>query len=298
MATPVEVDVFDRNESITLLRRRASQLTAREAGRVAEALGDLPLALAQAGAHLADTGTSANDYFTLLAKRITDLLAQSAPATYPVSLAASVQVALDRLTAQSPAALQLLTLAAYLAPEPIPLTLFTSHPIQLPDPLATAAADPLAFAGLTRLLRQLGLARVESGTLQLHRLLAAILRAQHHQQQDLPILAVRLLRVVAPTDPWDNPPVWPIWHQLLPHVLVVTDHHRPLDGAEEEVAWLLDRAATYLQARGEYASARPLFERALDLRRSWLGPDHPGTLASANSLALDLWSLGRYEQAR
>jgi hypothetical protein len=206
LATPVGVDVFNRGESIALLRRRVPRLTESEAGQVAEALGDLPLALAQAGAHLADTATGVVDYLTMLAERTTALLAQGASAIYPVSVAASVQIALDRLAAQSPAALQLLTLAAYLAPEPIPLTLFTTHPIQLPDPLATAASDPLAFTALTRLLRQHGLARVEPTTLHLHRLLAAILRTQPHQRKDLPTLAVRLLRAAVPDDPWDNLP--------------------------------------------------------------------------------------------
>ena len=200
LATPVEVDVFDRGESITLLRRRAPQLTDGEAGQVAEALGDLPLALVQAAAYLADTSIGVEGYLTLLAERTTELLAQGSSTTYPVSLAASVQIALDRLAAQSPAALQLLSLAAYLAPGPIPLTLVTAHPAHLPDPLATTATDPLAFAELTRLLRQHGLARVEPATLALHRLLAAILRTQPHQQQDLPTLVVRLLRAAVPAD--------------------------------------------------------------------------------------------------
>jgi hypothetical protein len=156
LATPVEVDVFDRSESITLLCRRAPHLTEDDAGRVAEALGDLPLALAQAAAQLADTATGVQDYLTLLAERTTELLAHGAPVTYPVSLAASTQIAINRLAAQSPAALQLLTLAGYLAPEPIPLALVTTHPVELPDPLATVAADPLAFAELTRLLRRQG----------------------------------------------------------------------------------------------------------------------------------------------
>jgi len=298
LATPVEVDVFDRAESITLLRRRAPQLTEGEAGRVAEALGDLPLAVAQAAAHLADTATSVEDYLTLLAERTTDLLAQDAPVTYPASLTASTQIAIDRLAAQSPAALQLLSLAAYLAPEPIPLTLFTAHPTQLPDPLATAAADPLAFTALIRLLRQHGLARVEPTTLHLHRLLAAILRTQPHQPQDLPTLVIGLLRVAVPDDPWENPPTWPVWRQLLPHVMAATDCHRNLTGVEQNVAWLLDRAATYLQTRGEPVPARPLFERALDLYRFRLGDDHTGTLKSANNLAVDLWALGQYDQAR
>jgi hypothetical protein len=298
LATPVGVEVFDRGESITLLRRRAPQLTDGEAGRVAEALGDLPLALAQAGAYLADTATGVEDYLTLLAERTTELLAQGAPATYPVSLAASVQIALDRLAAQSPTALVLLTLAAYLAPEPIPLTLFTTHPGELPDSLVTAAGDPLAFTALTRLLRQYGLARVEPTTLALHRLFAAILRTQPHQQPDLPTLVVRLLRVAVPTDhPRDN---LAAWRQLLPHVLVATDPHRNLTGVEEDVAWLLNRAGIYLQTPREPrpAPARSLFERAWDLRRSRLGDDHPDTLESASNFALDLWGLGHYEQGR
>jgi DNA-binding SARP family transcriptional activator len=298
LATPVGVDVFDRDESITLLRRRAPQLTGGDAGRVAEALGDLPLALAQAGAHLADTATPVQDYLALLAERTTELLTQGTSATYPVSLAASAQIALDRLATQSPAALQLLTLAAYLAPEPIPLTLFTTHPAYLPEPLATATGDPLAFTALARLLRQYGLARVEPATLTLHRLLAAILRTHPHQQQDLTTLAARLLRAAVPDDdPWANPLTWPAWRQLLPHVLVATDPHRNLTGVEEDVAWLLDRAGVYVYTRGEPTPARALYERAQDLRRSMLGDDHPDTLQSASNLAISLWALGQHERA-
>jgi tetratricopeptide (TPR) repeat protein len=299
LATPVGVDVFNRGESIILLRRRVPQLTEGDAGQVAEALGDLPLALVQAGAYLADTGIGVEDYLTLLAERTTELLAQGASATYPMSLAASVQIALDRLAAQSPAALVLLTLAAYLAPEPIPFTLFTTHPAQLPDPLTTVARDPLAFTELARLLRQHGLAHVESATLELHRLVAAILRTQPHQQPDLPALAVQLLRAAVPADdPLDNPPAWPAWRQLLPHVLIATDPHRTVTPVEENVAWLLNRAAEYLLTRGEPDRARPLYERARDLRRSRLGDDHPDTLESAARLTLDLFTLGHYEQAR
>jgi Tetratricopeptide repeat len=298
LATPVSVDVFERTESIALLRRRVPQLTKRETGRVAEALGDLPLALAQAGAYLADTAIGVDDYLVLLAERTTELLAQGVSATYPVSLAASVQIALDRLAAQSPAALQLLSLAAYLAPEPIPLTLFTIHSALLPDPLATAATDPLAFTAMIRRLRRQGVARIESATLVLHRLHAAILRAQPHQQE-LPTLAVGLLRAAVPADdPWDNPRVWPAWRLLLPHVLVATDSHHHFTEAREDVAWLLNRAASYLHVLGQPGAVRPLFERARDLRRSVLGDDHPDTLESTGGLSFNLWELGQYEQAR
>ena len=300
LATPVSVDVFDRGESITLLRRRVPRLSEGEAERVAAALGDLPLAVAQAGAYLAETATSVVDYLTLLTQRTMELLTRDAPpVSYPVSLAASVQIALGRLGTQSPAALILLTLVAYLAPEPIPWSLFTTQPAQLPEPLARVAGDPLSFAELIRLLRRHGLARVEPTTVGLHRLLAAIVRAQADPHQDWPALVVGLLRAAVPVDdPWLNPSVWSAWRVLVPHVLVATDAHRTLRGVEEDLAWLLHHAATYLHTRGEHAPARALFDRALELHRSTLGQDHPHTLLSASHLALALLELGQYESAR
>ena len=134
LATPLGVDVFDRSESLTLLRR-VPRLTTDDAARIADALGDLPLALSQAAAYLAETGIPTDDYLSLLDERTAELLTHGTPATYPVSLAASYQIAFDRLAKQAPAALDLLTLAAHLAPEPIPRTLFTTHPDQLPDSL-------------------------------------------------------------------------------------------------------------------------------------------------------------------
>ncbi|MGH3927191.1 MAG: tetratricopeptide repeat protein, partial [Pseudonocardiaceae bacterium] len=197
----------------------------------------------------------------------------------------------------APAALDLLTLAAHLAPEPIPLTLFTVHPDRLPDPLATMARDPLAFTELIRLLRRGGLARVEPGSLRLHRLVQALLRGQP-VQYDMPTRAVRLLRAAVPADPWGDPSTWPTWRQLLPHILATTDASRTVGPAGDDIAWLLDRTGLYLLARGEPASAQPLVERALDQYRSVLGEDHPNTLTAANTLAVDLHTLGRYEQAR
>jgi hypothetical protein len=50
--------------------------------------------------------------------------------------------------------------------------------------------------------------------------------------------------------------------------------------------------------RGEPASARPLLERALRLRRSVLGEDHPDTLESGQQSRPNLYELGQHEQAR
>lgn len=102
-----------------------------------------------------------------------------------------------------------------------------------------------------------------------------------------------------PADLWRDPAAWPTWRQLLPHVLAVTDASRDLDPTRSvDVAWLLDCAATYLHTRGEQRRARPLFERAFELRQRLLGDDHPATLDSANNIAVGLYMLGEHEPAR
>jgi hypothetical protein len=146
LATPLGVDVFDCSESITLLRR-VPRLTAAEATGIADALGDLPLALSQAAAYLAETGIPTDDYPSLLDKRTAELLTHGAPATYPVSLAASYQITFAQLAGQAPDALDLLTLAAHLAPEPIPPH-FVHRPPR-PAPRTTGQHGPRS-AGLHR----------------------------------------------------------------------------------------------------------------------------------------------------
>jgi len=252
LAVPLAVNVFDRDESISMLRSKVPGLPEGDGKRVAAALGDLPLAVIHAGAYLAETGMVVEEYLRLLEARATEVLAQIVPVTYPVWLEASYQLAFDQLAMQEPAALDLLILAAHLAPEPIPFTLFTAHPDRLPDRLAAVVSDPLAFAGLIRLLRRRAFVKVEASRLQLHRLIQAILRDQLSSSgtegADMAVVVVRLLREAVPANPWNNPQTWPDWRALLPHVLAAIDTSYHLEPAGEDIAWLLDTAATYLHA--------------------------------------------------
>ncbi len=303
MGVEFGVAEFTRVESIQLLQSRLAELTQAEADQVAAALGDLPLAVDQAAALLAHTGMDVDSYLTLLAERTEHLLAHARAGSSSVSAAASWALAFDRLTADNPAALQLLTLIAWLAPEPVPLTLISKHAAWLPVPLAQAAADPLALAQQTTMLRQRGMARVAPGSIQLHRVPAALLRARTTTNDHLPhgswvALVVRLLHTAVPSGVWNKPSAWPAWRTLLPHVLAATDPTRALDELVAEVSWLLRRAADYLQSRGQPRTARELFQRAYQLNRDHLDPDDPDMLAAALDLAIVLSELGEHEQAR
>ncbi|WP_312030447.1 FxSxx-COOH system tetratricopeptide repeat protein [Actinomycetospora sp. TBRC 11914] len=184
IADPVALDVLGRGEAVTLLQARAPALSDTEAARVAAALDRLPLALTQAGAYLAESGMDTEHYLRLLDSRAREITARGRPADYPTSLAASWGLVFDHLADDEPAALQLLTIGAYLAPEPIPFSLFTGHTDLLPDPLAAVAGDPLAFTDLTGQLRRRALARIDTDSLTLHRLVQALLRERHDREHD------------------------------------------------------------------------------------------------------------------
>ena len=234
IAATVGVREFTRAESIALLRRLAPELTEAEADRVAEAVGDLPLAVEQAGSLLADTGMAVDKYLRLLAERAQDVLDHDPGGTYPQSVAASWAVAFDRLASDDPAALDLLTLVAWCGPEPVPLTLLTDHPDALPDRLRPIGTDPLVLARCTGILHRRGMATVSPHGIQLHRVPAALLRARTQGSEvtaadGWAATVVRLLDNTAPGNVRIDPSGWPIWRQLLPHVLAAAGHDAALD---------------------------------------------------------------------
>jgi hypothetical protein len=295
IAAPVEVDVLGRPESVALLQSRVAGLSDADADQLADQLGDLPLALAQAAGFMAETGMSAAQYDRLLGTQAGPVLAQGGPGSYPRSLAAATELIADRLAEDDPAAAELANLCAFLAPEPIPEDLFTGAASALPGELAARAADPLAWAQtLARLARQ-SLARIDPRGLVMHRLTQAILRDRLPGEQ---AAATRQCTeaVLAAADPRDpaNPVTWPRWAQLMPHLLAADLAATGSPG----LRWMACNACWYLLARGDTRTARDL---AADLRRHWrdrLGEDHENTQATATYLAWALQDLGRYAQAR
>ncbi len=229
-------------------------------------MGDLPLALEQAAGLLRDTGMDVPEYLRLLSAEAAKVLSYQPNLTgTDRTVAASWAVAFDRLATDDPAGLLLLSLVAWLAPEPVPLTAFTQHPDTLPEPLPTLVGDPLALAAVTARWQRRGLTRNTPQAVRLHRVPAALLRdcdtARRGAHTGLTDVA-RILAAAVPNQPWEVSS-WPDWRTLLPHVLAVVERDREDgdQGADDNINYLLERAGVYLSWRGEPRAARPLWER-------------------------------------
>jgi hypothetical protein len=175
----MDLDVIGLPDAVRLLRSRVPGLGRDVGKQIAEELGRLPLALEQAAAYLDRSQMPAGEYLELLRSRAADLYARGQVTSRKDTIATLWDISLARITGESPAAVQLLDVCAYLAPEPIPLDLFTAHPDLLPEPLSSAAADQLAFGEAVAVLVDYSLAKRTPAGLQLHRLVQATTRSRH-----------------------------------------------------------------------------------------------------------------------
>jgi tetratricopeptide (TPR) repeat protein len=65
-----------------------------------------------------------------------------------------------------------------------------------------------------------------------------------------------------------------------------------------DTALSLNNLGGLLQGMGDYAEARPYYERALAINEAVLGADHPATAVSLNNLGYLLQAMGDYAGAR
>lgn len=294
----LEIDVFRREESVEFLRRRVPKaITEPEADRLADALGDLPLALEQAAALKAETGMSVDEYLDLLHERTRELMDHSRPAEYPNSMSAAWSLSVAALESKLPQAVELLRCLAFFGPDPVPRDILSRSSGLTRRLLSTVLADPIMLTRTLGELERFALARMstESRTIQVHRLVQALLRDQLEAEDRASLrhdVHVLLARGV-PANPNDDRQ-WSRFSELIPHL----EPARIAESADREVRDSVLKVVRYLYQSGNRQTALSMVE---DFLRRWEnepGAEHDRLLLTAQSQRGDiLRELGEYELA-
>jgi hypothetical protein len=297
VASAIEVSVFTRDESTALLRRRGPDLTTHDADRLADALGDLPLAIEQAAAWRVETGMPADEYLRLLGEQRPELLDDAPPPDYPTTVAAAWNVSLDMVAERNPGALRLLQVCAFLAPEPISRTLFTAARARPIDPALDATLDdPIVFSRAIREINRYALAAIDhrANSIQLHRLVQRVLvdRMTADERETARHAAHLLLAAYDPNQP-DSVAQWPRYGELFPHVLASSAAHC----GNGQVSQLVYNVTRYLWRWGDSVGSRDLAQHAYDRAKQQLGAGAPETLRIGQWLGFMLFILGRFGEA-
>ncbi|GAA3384954.1 tetratricopeptide repeat protein [Cryptosporangium minutisporangium] len=312
VAEPIEVEPFTRGESIAYLQAATgNSATGTTVDALADELGDLPLALAQAAAYMDRHRLSIGGYFALyrwqaeagrwLAEPLED---------YPAGVATTWLIQHTALAAADPAALQLLRLCAFLDPDEIDLGLLLSRREQLAgdltSALADAAGDPASIEAVIGALTKTGLVtRLDDTRLRLHRLIALVTRHQlaaDRAEAAWASHAARLIHVLFPDQPWDHPH----WHtvaRLAAHATAAAAHAARTATAAgqappDEAGAVLSLLGAYLGERADYSTASAVLSRAFALTEATHGPEHPEVARTLGNLALVQKALGEHEAAR
>src|SRR5205085_7786335 len=110
-------------------------------------------------------GLSLAEYLALFREREPQVAARAhGSEDYPPALAVTFDIAFERVTAESPAAADLLTLCAFLAPDEVPLEILKEATDHLPATLAAVATDPEALGALASTLQDYSFAKVRGGS--------------------------------------------------------------------------------------------------------------------------------------
>lgn len=335
----VAVDVFTQGESVQFLHKRVSdKLREADAQRLADELGHLPLALEQAGALQAEAGMSVEEYLQQLARHMPDTLQDPKPLDYPRSMTAAWRLSVSQLQQQMAEAIDLLRCCAFFGPDPIPVDVFRWGAVGSGSNLQELLDKPLVRSKAIRVIGRYALARVdpESRTLQVHRLIQALLRADlTDEEQNRFKEAVHLLLASSrPGDP-DDETKWPRYSELVRHIVpseVATtrdpgvrdfaldmvrylyrsgQHQLSLSFADDFLRqWTLDsgpddRHVISAQAQmgsvqrelGDYPGAFETDKAAWESARRVFGPDHEMSLFISQGVGADLRARGDFAEA-
>jgi tetratricopeptide (TPR) repeat protein len=278
---------FDRADSIAFLHRRSGRDDSEAStDRLAHALGDLPLALDQAAACIEQTHISFADYLRRFETEWAELLQEGHQSKdYPHTVAMTWGLAFNSVEQASPAATELLNLCAFLNPDHITRELLRTGQEFLPPRLRMLAADPLQLNNAISQLLRYSLVDADDHNLALHRLVATITRDRLEDEQQI-IWCNAVIQFLTGCFIFDSADVssWARCGEIIWHVMETTTHAHRLNVAPDETAELLNNAGRYLLKKAQYADAKVLLERAMDISVRRYGNGHPKLSAIANNL--------------
>jgi len=299
LGTPVPVDVFTPDEATAFLAERTGRNDEHGARLVAEELGYLPLALAQAAAVIAGQQLDYPTYLRRLAAvPAADYLIRTEEDPYPRSAAEAILLALDTAERPDPSGLvrQLLEITSLLSPSGTPRALMVDA-ADVSEEAADAALQQLAAASLVTW-------SLDGSSVTIHRLVMRITRERAAHDSTLRAAAARVitaLQAMQPTaeEAWQRPRVA---QELVGQVIVLTSHLAAfpdiIDGqVGEDLLRLRAWAGWYLNEVSDIARAVPLLElNRADCQRAF-GPDHPSSLSAAGNLAYAYLEAGHLYRA-
>lgn len=291
---PLPVQKMNVEDAIEFLLKRTGQTDKTSAKELAKELDYLPLALEQAGAYIEVTGFTLVHYLELFRTRQQEMLQRGKPSTdYPATVATTWEMAFQQVEHKSQAAVDLLNLCAFFAPDDISLQVISDGAEYLPEPLKATMTDALASDNAVEILRTYSFVERKDESLSIHRLVQAVTR-HRMSEEEFNNWAEIAISVVNKAFPGNSNDVrtWPVILSLLPHATIASEFAEITKSITENTARLLNEMGIYSRNRADYAQAKSFHQRALAIKEEAFGKNHPQVALYVNNLGSVLQDLG------
>lgn len=299
----LEVGVFQRDkmegESVDFLLKKTGKADRKGAADLASELGDLPLALEQAGAYIKESGISFSDYLVRLKENRKELLSNGKTQNYPESVATTWEISFLAVQKENPAAGDLLNLIAFLAPDAIPRSLLEEGAKHIPEPLSSYLQNSQQLDDCIAILNRYSLIDAADNQISVHRLVQAVVqdRLNLEDQRKWAESALRMVNDAFSFSQLDMES-WEKCSRLYSHAFSASEHAQKLEVSPQETANLLNSLGGYLNNRMELASARAVLERALAIDEKAQGPKSTSVARDVNNLGSVLQDQGDLDGAK
>ncbi|WP_327265349.1 tetratricopeptide repeat protein [Streptomyces sp. NBC_01232] len=287
---PVTLGAMPVEDATELLRRSSGRAELPDAARLSARLGHLPLAVAQAGAYLSQTGIGVGEYLDLLDHRSAETFRGAAAGTPgDRTIAAVWTVTLDRIAEEDALALEVFRTLAWFAPDGIPRSLLT--------PMADQG--PLVHAlGLLRAYRMVDFL---DRSLSVHRLVQEVFRTpdaaiRHREDEAVARARARSVDLLTLARPAPDAGL-EAWQCFLPHADALVAH---TTAAQDDAAatGVFEAAARFLGSQNLQHRAVQYCSRIADFHGRTQGAYAPATLHARANLAAAQLETGDRVRAR
>jgi hypothetical protein len=265
----LELDVFDRGESIEFLRHRMRKFTSGTADRLAEGVGDLPLLLE----HAVESRVAVGAYLARLDAAPLELLDEQ-PSDYHATIASVWRTAVGRLRDDAPDAFDLLSRLSFFGPDPVPRESLERGSGPTGISIHGMLKEPIRLAVAIRTLRNAGLLRMRPGarSFAVHRVTRCVVRDMVARSGPAESERIRhdVHLLVAAADPLtpEDPATWRSYEELRGHA----DASGIVACPDEAVRRFVVNLVRYLTAAADLPTAVDIADAALD---RWAA-DQPG----------------------
>ena len=268
----ITIPTFSRDESAHFILNRINLNENNETNKLAEKLGDFPLALEQAAAYIENMNISIKQYLELFNSN-ENIIHGANPATYHESIGTTWEISFKKIREISPLSVDLLYLCAFLYPENIPLNIIKNG-LLLNKPDDESIMDPNHFNKIIEPLIKYSLVERSATSLSIHRCVQFVIRDRMTKENLLKYWSEIAVCICGKSFPMksDDPDafnrmIWDECSNLLPHILTAATYGQKLNINPKETSNLFAQVASFMREQPDLFHAKQFAEKAMNLTK-------------------------------